>query len=281
MTAQGQIPVAASIHPPQHAVAAINRGPGGRRIRIHEISHEFEGARGRAATPVLDDVSYEVKSGSFTCIIGPSGCGKSTLLSIIAGYLQASRGRILIDDAPVVGPSPDRLMVFQHSTLFPWSTVAQNVAFGLSLHANRRLRAQSAVIVKQLLDLVGLRDFADCYPHELSGGMRQRVEIARALAVEPDVLLMDEPFGALDALTRLTIQQEILQIWTQTGKTILLVTHDIGEAVVLADDIVVMTPRPGRIAETVCVDLPRPRSREHPGFAAVAHHLAKLLHAAF
>ncbi|HUA56902.1 MAG TPA: ABC transporter ATP-binding protein [Candidatus Sulfotelmatobacter sp.] len=271
---------AAAMYASRQTVAG-SRQTGGRRILVDRVSLEFAGARGRAPVAVLNDVSYEVKAGSFTCIIGPSGCGKSTLLSIIAGYLAASRGQILTDDVPVSGPSPERLMVFQNTTLFPWYTAAQNVAFGLSLRANRKPRAEAAAIVKQLIGLVGLGDFSDCYPHELSGGMRQRIEIARALAVNPAVLLMDEPFGALDALTRLTMQQELLRIWTETGKTILLVTHDIGEAVVLADEIVVMTPRPASVAEVVKVDLPRPRSRDNSCFTAVAHHLATLLHAAF
>jgi NitT/TauT family transport system ATP-binding protein len=172
-------------------------------------------------------------------------------------------------------------MVFQHPTLFPWYTAAANVAFGLRLRAHRERAAEIPAIVENLLTLVGLRGFGNRYPYELSGGMRQRVEIARALAVDPQVLLMDEPFGALDALTRLTMQREMLQIWERTGKTVVFVTHDIGEAVVLADQVVVLSQRPASVKEIVSINLPRPRSREDPEVAEVARRVATLLDASF
>jgi ABC-type nitrate/sulfonate/bicarbonate transport system ATPase subunit len=187
----------------------------------------YGGERGRAPLKVLEDVSLEIRRGELICIIGPSGCGKSTLLSILAGYIRPSMGEARLNGNLAKGPGSDRLMVFQSPTLFPWCTTEGNIAFGLRLRANRSKRADANTIVRELIELVGLTGFERHYPYELSGGMRQRVEIARALAVDPTVLLMDEPFGALDALTRLGMQREIVRIWQETGKTILFVTHDI------------------------------------------------------
>lgn len=262
---------------------ALNSAVGavGRKITIDRLSFAFGNLRGEPSVEVLHECCYDVQPGSFTCIIGSSGCGKSTLLAIIAGYLRATQGRVLIGDAPAGGPGSDRLMVFQQSSLFPWYTAAQNVAFGLTLRAHRLGRSERKKRVDELLALVGLAGAGNRYPHELSGGMRQRIEIARALAVDPDILLMDEPLGALDALTRLSMQQEILKIWTETKKTILFVTHDIGEAVILADEIIVMSGRPSTMREVVRVDLPRPRSRDNRDVAAVAQQVAGLLHASF
>lgn len=251
------------------------------QISVEHVSLAYPGTHGREPIPVLDDVSFHVKPGGFVCIIGPSGCGKSTLLSLIAGYLPLTSGQILMDGQPVRGPGPDRLMVFQHPTLFPWYTAAGNVAFGLRLRTHRARVKDIPSTVEALLTLVGLKGFGNRYPFELSGGMRQRVEIARALAVDPQVLLMDEPFGALDALTRLAMQREMLQIWERTEKTVVFVTHDIGEAVVLADEVVVMSHRPAAIKETVSITLPRPRSREDHEVAEVARHIATLLDASF
>ena len=251
------------------------------KIALDHVGFSFDGGRGQVPVQVLKECCYNVRRGSFTCLIGPSGCGKSTLLRIIAGYLPATEGRVLVDGTVVTGPGSDRLMVFQQSSLFPWYTAAQNVAFGLSLTAHRTPRVVRSKRVDELLAVVGLSGFGSRFPHELSGGMRQRVEIARALAVDPDILLMDEPLGALDALTRLSMQQEIMKIWNQTKKTIVFVTHDIGEAVILGDEIIVMTGHPATMGEIVQVNLPRPRTRENPEVVAVARKIAALLHASF
>ena len=255
----------------------------GHRIDIENVTLEFAIARGARALLVLRDVSCRIEPGCFTCIIGPSGCGKSTLLSVIAGYLAPSTGCVKIDDRKVSGPLSDRMMVFQQSTLFPWYTAAENVAFGLTLRARRRNypMAELRRRVSELISLVGLDGFGDRYPHELSGGMRQRIEIARALAVNPEVLLMDEPLGALDALTRMLMQREILKIWQQTGKTIVFVTHDIGEAVIMADQVLVMSKRPATIREVIKIDIPRERSRENPEVVRISHRIADLLNATF
>lgn len=251
------------------------------KVTLDRLGFAFEFGGARPPVQVLHECCYEVRPGSFTCIIGGSGCGKSTLLAIIAGYLRATQGRVLVDGVPITGPGSDRMMVFQHSTLFPWYTAGENIAFGLSLAAHRIIRDQRTKRVNELLALVGLEGVSDRYPHELSGGMRQRIEIARALAIEPELLLMDEPLGALDALTRLNMQQEILKIWHETGKTILFVTHDITEAIILADEIVVMASRPSTTREIVRVDLPRPRRRDNSRVVEIAHQLAGLLHASF
>ncbi len=226
---------------------------------------------------VLDGISLNIRDGEFVCLIGPSGCGKSTLISLVAGYAKSTRGTIFVDGHAVEEPSPERVMVFQAPSLFPWYSVKQNVAFGMTLRANRSRYRDVSGRVAELLQLVGLQGFADHYPFELSGGMRQRVEIARALAVDPAILLMDEPFGALDALTRLALQREMLRIWETTRKTIMFVTHDIMEAVMLADRVVVFSARPAKIREVVSIDLARPRHRDGAEAARMARHIAGLL----
>jgi NitT/TauT family transport system ATP-binding protein len=235
----------------------------------------------REPVSVLEAISLEVKPESFVCLIGTSGCGKSTLLSLVAGYLAPTSGRIIVDGEPVAGPGPDRIMVFQHPTLFPWCSARANVAFGLGLRAHRGRVKNVPETVDRLLTLVGLTGAGDRYHFELSGGMRQRVEIARALAVDPRVLLMDEPFGALDALSRLSMQREMLRIWQQTRKTVMFVTHDIEEAVLLADTVVVLSQRPATIKETLDISLARPRLREDPKVGELARHIATLLDASF
>jgi NitT/TauT family transport system ATP-binding protein len=245
-------------------------------VRFDNVGLTFRGAGRRAPVDVLQRVDLAVNAGEFVAIIGPSGCGKSTLLSLLAGYLAPSSGRVLFQDQPIAGPGRERMMVFQQPALFPWLTAAENVAFGLKLKANRGSRTAGDT-VEQLLSLVQLDGFARHYPSDLSGGMRQRLEIARALAVNPQVLLMDEPLAALDALTRRTMQREVLRIWQQTRKTIVFVTHDIDEAVIMADRIVVMAQRPSFVLEIQEVELPRPRLREAAEVAGLARRLSSLL----
>jgi NitT/TauT family transport system ATP-binding protein len=208
----------------------------------------------------LDGVSLDIADEEFVTVVGPSGCGKSTLLNLAAGLEEPTGGDVLVDGAPVRGPGPDRGVIFQQYALFPWLTVRKNVEFGLELArlpaAERRERAARAI------DLVGLTDFADALPKTLSGGMKQRCAIARAYAVDPRVLLMDEPFGALDALTRVQLQDQLLDTWSQDRRTVLFVTHDVDEAVYLARRVVVMAARPGRIQSIVDVNLPYPRTEE-------------------
>jgi NitT/TauT family transport system ATP-binding protein len=217
-------------------------------------------ARDGQAMTVLDIERLVVADGELVTIVGPSGCGKTTLLHILGGFVRADAGTICVHGRSVAAPGPDRGMVFQEFALFPWRTVAGNVGWGLE---GRGLSvAQRAAIVDRQLELTGLRDFRDHLPGELSGGMKQRVALARVLAFDPEVLLMDEPFGALDAQTRETMQEELLLLWQRTGKTIVFVTHDIEEAVYLGDRVVVLTARPARVREDVVVDLPRPRDFE-------------------
>jgi ABC-type nitrate/sulfonate/bicarbonate transport system ATPase subunit len=246
-------------------------------IAIKGVSLTYPGVGERAAVAVLDEVSLTSGKGEFVCLIGPSGCGKSTLLSLLAGYIKPSAGTLLVNGHPIDGPGPERVMVFQNPTLFPWYSVAENIAFGLRVTRKSKNSLGINRKVDGLIRLVGLEGFAKHYPFELSGGMRQRVEIARALAVDPDILLMDEPFGALDSLTRLQMQRETLRIWEETRKTILFVTHDIAEAVVMADNVVVFTRRPARVKETVPVRLRRPRHRDSAEVAEISRHLADLL----
>jgi len=247
------------------------------RIALRALCLGFPARNGLLPLPVLDNITLDVATGEFLCLIGPSGCGKSTLLMCVAGHLQPTSGACLANGTGVSGPGPDRALVFQHPTLFPWLTVQQNVGYGLRLHTNRHLQADGHMRVQHLLQMVGLQEFADRFPYELSGGMRQRVEIARALAVEPGVLLMDEPFGALDALTRLRMQNEMLKIWTETRKTVLFVTHDIMEAVILADRVVVLSARPARVLEVVEVTNPRPRNRSDAALVRLARDIGKRL----
>lgn len=246
-------------------------------VHLDGVTLTFPDNSGREPVEVLGGVELKVNPGEFVSIIGPSGCGKSTLLTLVAGYLAASSGRVLFDGKPVSGPRRERMMVFQQPALFPWLTAAENVAYGLKLRANRAVCTSVEERVTSLLELVQLTQFAHHYPSELSGGMRQRLEIARALAVDPQLLLMDEPLGALDALTRRTMQREVLRIWAETRKTILFVTHDIDEAVILSDRIYAMTPRPSTVREVVEIALPRPRHRDDPEIARLSRHLSSLL----
>src|SRR5689334_22780933 len=207
---------------------------------------------------ILDIERFAAREGEFITIIGPSGCGKSTFLHMMGGFIPADAGAIRVYGQEVRGPGPDRGMMFQEFALFPWKTVAGNVAWGLE--AQGKSRAEIEPVVQRYLDMTGLSDFRNHYPAELSGGMKQRVALARVLAFDPKVLLMDEPFGALDAQTREAMQEELTRLWERTGKTIVFVTHDIEEAVYLGDRVAVMSARPGRIREEVTIDLPRPRA---------------------
>lgn len=216
---------------------------------------------------VLQEIDLTLQRGEFGAIIGPSGCGKSTLLRLVAGLEFPDRGEVAVDGVPVSRPGPDRVMIFQDHALYPWRTVADNAGFGLELAGvARRERAER---VSRVLAQVGLAGFEHYYPSQLSGGMRQRAAIARALVLDPQMLLLDEPYGALDAMTRLTMQNELLRLWSQSGKTMLLITHDIDEALYLADRVYVMSPRPGRILSVLTPDLPRPRQRSSADFAAL------------
>jgi NitT/TauT family transport system ATP-binding protein len=228
---------------------------------------------------VFEDVSLEIHRREFICIIGSSGCGKSTFIRIVAGLDEATGGEILLDGKPVSGPGPDRGMVFQGYTLFPWRTVKQNVMFGLEMQGKSSAEAESTA--REWLEMVGLNSFEDAYPHELSGGMKQRVAIARALANEPRILIMDEPFGALDALTRAKMQAYLLQIWKKVDVTILFITHDLEEAIYLSDRILVLGGNPGGIREFIENPVPRPRTPQQfltPEFLAVKHRLDELIH---
>ena len=223
----------------------------------------------------LDGIDLEVAPGELVCLLGPSGCGKSTLLNAIAGFTRPTAGGVRTGGRPVTGPGPDRAMVFQEYALFPWMTVEANVAFGLELRGEARpaIRARVDGLLRQL----GLADFRDRFPKDLSGGMRQRVAIARVLAIDPPMLLMDEPFGALDALTRRDLQDELLRIWAELRKTIVFVTHGIEEAVYLADRVVVMTYRPGRVKRVVPVTLPRPRDTASVEFNRLKREVSQLV----
>lgn len=230
------------------------------KVSLRNVSQTF--TTDGATIDVLSSVSLDVADGEFVCILGPSGCGKSTLLNIVGGFLKASAGAALIDGQDVAGPDPRRIFVFQERGVFPWLTVNGNVAFGLFALGEKERAERVAHYVK----LVGLEGFENAYPQELSGGMKQRLEVARALAVNPDVLFLDEPFGALDSITRLVMRSELLRIRRAEKKTILFVTHDIDESVQLADRVVVMSTRPATIRRIVDVDMPHPRDLSSPRY---------------
>jgi len=226
---------------------------------------------------VLQDVSLDVRDGEFVSILGPSGCGKSTLLKIFAGLIALDSGRLTVEERPVTGPNSSVAVVFQHVGLLPWRTVRKNIELAIELRNHAAVTAEEGVQVEKYIAMVGLAGFEDHYPHQLSGGMQQRVGLARALVTNPKILLLDEPFGALDAQTRLLLQEELLRLWSQNRITTLLVTHDIEEAVYLSDRVFLMTRRPGKIKMVTGIDLKRPRYaydvRSHPRFA----ELKKLL----
>lgn len=246
------------------------------RIEVERLSIRL--GRGAQAFEAVQSLSFGVEAGEFVCVLGPSGCGKSTLLGALAGHLQPSAGELRVDGRPVSAPAPERGMVFQQNTLLPWRSVLDNVAFGLKMQgvgkAERRRQAA------EFLRLVGLEDFAGHWPAQLSGGMQQRAEIARVLINRPRLLLMDEPFGALDAQTRSRMQELLLDIWTRIRTTVVFITHDIDEALFLADRILVMSPRPGRFIEDLRLGFPRPRQSElltSPEFTRLKRHCLELL----
>jgi len=237
--------------------------------------HKRYGVTDGTETTALADVSFTVDPGEFVTVVGPSGCGKTTLARLVAGFEAPTSGRILADGTPVTGPTPDRAMVFQSYHLFPWLSVRENVAFGLVEDGVPEARRTERV--HELLELVGLADRPDAYPAELSGGMKQRVGLARALAVDPGMLLMDEPFGSVDSQTRRRLQRELLDIWRRMDNTVLFVTHDIEEAVLLSDRVLVLTGAPGRVRDDVTVELPRPRDRTDDEFVEYVETLLELV----
>ena len=242
-------------------------------IQIRDVWMSFPGKTQDQPVHVLEHVDLSVYKGEFVCIVGPSGCGKSTLLNIIGGFLKESKGEVKVEGQPVNGPDPGRIFVFQENGVFPWLTVAENVGFSLL----SRPATERDERVAHYIQMVGLTGFEKSYPRELSGGMRQRVEIARALAADARVLYMDEPFGALDFLTRLKMRADLIRIWQAEGKTILFVTHDIEEAVQLADRVLVMSKRPATVQEEVVIDLPRPRDLDAPGYLAARDRIFSIM----
>ena len=250
------------------------------RIEIANLSVEYVLAERRQRLIALHEVTLSVADREFVVVVGPSGCGKTTLINAIAGLLRPSAGTITVGGKPVSGPGPDRALVFQDYALLPWRTTWGNIRFGVEMQRGRDIPTDDPTI-QNVIDLVGLSGFERSYPHELSGGMRQRVGIARALVARPDVMLMDEPFAALDAMTREVMQGELEAIIADTNQTTVFITHSIDEAIALADRVVVATSRPGRIREIVPVDLPRPRReydvKSHPGFARLREHIWMLL----
>jgi NitT/TauT family transport system ATP-binding protein len=246
---------------------------------IDRVGMTYTGTTGEYVA--LDEVSLTIRPGEFISVIGPSGCGKTTLMNVIAGFLQPTSGTVLIDGREIHGPGPDRGVVFQQYAIFPWLTVRQNVEFGLKLAANRKSAAERTAIADHFIELVGLKDFAGHFPKELSGGMKQRVAIARSYAVNPEVLLMDEPFGALDAQTRQFMQESLLGILEQERKTVVFITHSVEEAVFLSTRIVIMATRPGRIREVVPVELPYPRIATTTEFVALRAYVEKTVRQEF
>lgn len=228
------------------------------KVQIKNLKKIYEGRQGEVTA--LNGVDLDIKENEFVCVVGPSGCGKTTLLNILAGLEDETSGEVLVDGQPIEGTGGDRGVVFQQYALFPWLTVEKNIAFGL------KIKGLSEEVIKErvnhYLEIVGLKDFRNAYPKELSGGMKQRVAIARAYAVNPKLLLMDEPFGALDAQTRAQLQTELLNTWAQEKKTCFFITHDVDEAVLLAQKVIVMSSRPGRIKEVIDIDIPYPRTQE-------------------
>ena len=261
-----------------NAPATADANPGAPRIVFDKVSVDFSTAQGPMR--VIEDVSFEIRDGEFVSIIGPSGCGKTTLMNIVGGFVEPTGGAVLLDGKPIAGPGPDRGVIFQEYGVFPWLTVRQNIEFGLKLSANRVPAAERVAICQRYMGLMGLADFASHFPKHLSGGMRQRLAIARAYAVRPEFLLMDEPFGALDAQTRSAMQDLLLEVLTTERKTVMLITHSVEEAIYLSSRIVVVTARPARIRTVIDVPFGYPRAEnvhEDPRFAALRSEIRELV----
>jgi NitT/TauT family transport system ATP-binding protein len=248
------------------------------KVQIKAVEKIYEGRNGK--TVALNGVNLDIYDNEFICVVGPSGCGKSTLLNIIAGLHEATSGEVLVDGVKVEGTGVDRGVVFQQYALFPWLTVKKNVMFGLNLK-KELTPEQREEIAEKYIKMVGLEKFMDAYPKELSGGMKQRVAIARAYAVNPSLLLMDEPFGALDAQTRTQLQTELLKTWEEEKKTCFFITHDVEEAILLASKVIVMSARPGRIKEIIDIDIPYPRDQESkmlPRFTELKNYIWNMVY---
>ncbi|WP_026840857.1 ABC transporter ATP-binding protein [Citrifermentans bremense] len=245
------------------------------KIQLRNVEKRFRSARGDQQI-ALSRLDLDIKAGEFVCLVGPSGCGKTTLINLMAGFEKPTSGSVLIDGEPVTAPNPDHIMIFQDYGLYPWRTVLGNVLFGLQARGVPAAQAREKALAA--LEMVGLSQSIDKHPHELSGGMKQRASIARALAVEPSVLFMDEPFAALDAFTRLHLQDELLRIWTETKPTVVFVTHDLDEAIALGQRVVLMAPQPGRIQKILEVKLPHPRERTEQEFATFRKRLFTEFH---
>ena len=239
------------------------------QVTLEHVSKRF--THNGSSIPVLEDINLTIEAGEFVCLVGPSGCGKSTLIHLIAGLEKTSSGRILVDGVPVEGPGRDRVVVFQEAALFPWLTVQENVEFGLKMMGIPPTQRQEKA--NEYLKMVHLTRFTQAYPHQLSGGMKQRVAIARALAMDPKILLMDEPFGALDAQTRRLLHEELLEIWQATHKTVFFITHNVREATVLGDKVLTISARPGRIKKGFAIHLPRPRRESDPHLIVIQQRI--------
>jgi NitT/TauT family transport system ATP-binding protein len=257
------------------AEAVVTEISAGRKLQVQHLGMVFE--RDGEAISVLEDINLEVSEGEFVCIVGPSGCGKSTLLNVLAGFLSSTSGSVTIDGETVSGPDPRRILVFQERGVFPWLTVEGNIGFGLS----KLPRAQREQRIAHYVQTVRLQGFEKAYPSDLSGGMKQRLQVARALAVNPDILYLDEPFGALDSITRVIMRGELLRIWQTERRTILFVTHDIDEAVQMADRVVVLSSRPARIKDILNIDIPHPRNISSPRYLELRDELLKQIGLAY
>jgi NitT/TauT family transport system ATP-binding protein len=258
------------------STSAVVSGPrGGEKLRVQHLGMVY--GRNGASVSALEDLNFEVNEGEFVCIVGPSGCGKSTLLNVLAGFLSSTSGSVTIDGEPVSGPDPRRILVFQDRGVFPWLTVEGNIGFGLS----KLPRAEREKRIAHYVHTVRLQGFEHTYPSDLSGGMKQRLQVARALAVNPDILYLDEPFGALDSITRVIMRGELLRIWQTERRTILFVTHDIDEAVQLADRVVVLSSRPARIKDILTIDIPHPRNISSPHYLELRDELLKQIGLAY